>query len=89
MRVYRSGGFTKDYLYLKGFSEILFLKNNGYNLHNLLIGKTSVRYRELLDELVERNVLSAPIYKTNSFVQPSQINPIMDYLVKGVRARAI
>jgi uncharacterized protein (TIGR02421 family) len=61
MRAFRSGGFTKDHLYLKGFLEVL--KQSGrQNLTPLLVGKTSIEYLSLLKELIERRIVSPPVF---------------------------
>lgn len=84
-RVFRGGGFTKDYLYLKGFRYILNHYMEGNPLDNLLIGKTSLGYIATLNELVERRLLLPPKFKTQAFVSPGNINPIMKYLITSIR----
>ena len=84
-RIFRGGGFTKDYLYLKGFKEILKHYYAGRSLDTLLIGKTSLKYKALLNEMIERKMLVAPKYKTRVFEEPAEVNPILEYLVKGLR----
>jgi len=60
-RVYRGGGFTKDYLYLSGFKEIYNLyKKNKSSVESLLIGKTSIVYLPEINELISRKQLSKP-----------------------------
>jgi uncharacterized protein (TIGR02421 family) len=82
-RCYRGGGFTKDQLYLKGFKEVLSHKQNGGSIQNLLIGKTSLQYLPIIDELVSRRLALPPKYKTQIFIEPAEErNPILDYLVK-------
>ncbi len=84
-RVFRGGGFTKDFLYLKGFRYILNYYMEGNPLENLLIGKTSLGYISTLNELVERKLLFPPKFKTQAFVRPGNINPIMKYLITSIR----
>lgn len=82
-RCFRGGGFTKDQLYLKGFKEVLNHKANGGSIQNLLIGKTSLDYKPIIDELVSRRLALPPKYKTKVFVEPIEgRSPILDYLVK-------
>ena len=50
-RIFRGGGFTKDYLYLKGFRDLLRFYNCNNNIQSLLIGKTSIKYFNLINEL--------------------------------------
>ncbi len=64
-RVYRGGGLTKDHLYLSGFVTIKQLSAER-DLTNLMIGKTGSQYLDLIDELVQRNWLTAPKFIINS-----------------------
>ncbi len=84
-RIYRGGGFTKDYLYLKGFRYILNYYNQGNSLDNLLLGKVSLTYIDTLNELVERKILLPAKYKTRAFTNPAVLNPIMKYLIHAIR----
>lgn len=82
-RAYRGGGFTKDQLYLKGFKEMYNYRANGGSLQNLLIGKTSIEYKPIVDEMVNRRLIFPPKYKTKIFVDPvKDTNPFLDYLLK-------
>lgn len=85
VRVYRGGGFTKDYLYLRGFRDIINIIESGHSLENLLIGKTSARYLPLLDEMIERTILTPPVHVCRPIVRPTKPDPIMHYLVKGIK----
>ena len=49
VRVYRGGGFTKDYLYLNGFSKLFKFWQQGNDLSPLLVGKTSIELRRGLE----------------------------------------
>lgn len=84
-RIYRGGGFTKDYLYLKGFRYILNYYKQGNGLEKLLLGKVSLSHVGILNELVERRILLAPTYKTKAFLHPENPNPILKYLINAIR----
>ena len=84
-RVFRGGGFTKDHLYLRGFRLILKHYHEGKPLDNLLIGKMSLKYLPVLDEMVQRRFLLPPKYKTRTFQQNSEENPIIQYLIEGLK----
>jgi uncharacterized protein (TIGR02421 family) len=58
-RVYRGGGFTKDYLYLKGLRDILNLTKVS-SIDNLLVGKTGLLDFKIISELVERGMIVKP-----------------------------
>ncbi|MFP4025031.1 MAG: flavohemoglobin expression-modulating QEGLA motif protein [Thiohalospira sp.] len=84
-RIYRGGGFTKDHLYLKGFKDILIYYNNGNDVMSLLIGKTSLKYQPVIDEMIERKIFLPPKYKTRSFVNPQKPNPIVKYILDSLK----
>lgn len=57
MRVYRSGGLTKDAIYLRGLDRILRHLADGQSLDPLLIGKVPLDFVPLIQELQWRGVL--------------------------------
>jgi uncharacterized protein (TIGR02421 family) len=83
-RIFRGGGFTKDYLYLRGFKLAYKAYMSGENIFNLLIGKTSFQYQKEIVELIDRNILLAPKYKTRSFVEPVKEDAIINYIVNCI-----
>lgn len=83
-RIFRGGGFTKDHLYLKGFKDILKYYNNNNNIENLLIGKTSIKYQSVINEMIERKIFLPPKYKTRSFTKPVEPNPIVKYILESM-----
>lgn len=58
-RVFRGGGFTKDYLYLSGLAKAIQLYQT-QKLDSLFIGKTSFEYMDTINELISREILVAP-----------------------------
>ncbi len=66
-RVYRGGGFTKDYLYLSGFREVLRMFRNGTDISPLLIGKVNADYLSLIVNLTQQGFLKQPKYYTTPF----------------------
>jgi uncharacterized protein (TIGR02421 family) len=85
-RVWRAGGFTKDYLYLKGFIEVLKLYQKGESLEPLLLGKISVEYRESIKELMARGVLNRPHHTPKTFEEPlKKENLILEYILKSLK----
>ena len=62
MRVYRSGGLTKDAIYLRGLQSILRYVKKGNDLTPLLVGKMATEHIPIIKELQYRKVLSpAPL----------------------------
>lgn len=84
-RVYRGGGYTKDFLYLRGLKDALRIYRE-YDLTPLFIGKTSFEYRTIINELLERDIVSKPLYLPGFLQQGAKIkaNPILDYLVEMI-----
>jgi uncharacterized protein (TIGR02421 family) len=60
MRAHRSGGMTKDALYLGGITRLLAFVKAGGDLESLLVGKVSLADAPFVTELLERKVLVEP-----------------------------
>ena len=85
-RVYRGGGFTKDFLYLKGLRDVLKIYKEK-DISTLFIGKTSFDYLNVIDELIERKIVTKPTHlpvfmQKNVAYKP---NAILDYLISSIR----
>jgi uncharacterized protein (TIGR02421 family) len=62
LRVHRSGGLTKDAVYLKGFINLLEYIKAGNDPEDLLIGKIRQDYIPIIHELQNRQILKkAPV----------------------------
>ncbi|WP_245686971.1 flavohemoglobin expression-modulating QEGLA motif protein [Shewanella colwelliana] len=85
VRVYRGGGYTKDHLYLKGFSMILNAYETEANFNHLLTGKTSLAYLPLISRLISKGVLIEPKYVTPSYKQPVQANAVNRFITHAIR----
>ncbi|MDG1145217.1 MAG: flavohemoglobin expression-modulating QEGLA motif protein [Flavobacteriales bacterium] len=86
-RIFRGGGFTKDYLYLSGFVKILRMWENDSDLEPLLVGKTSLDFYHTISEMIQREMVQKPTYVTNSFTNP-QVNKndeIYKYILSGLK----
>lgn len=60
MRIYRSGGYTKDAVYLKGLVGVLDYLAKGNKLQDLYIGKVALEHMPYIEELKWRQVLNPP-----------------------------
>jgi uncharacterized protein (TIGR02421 family) len=60
MRVHRSGGFTKDAIYLRGLIAVLRHLGGGGDLTPLLVGKIRLSHIPAVEELLWRDLLRAP-----------------------------
>jgi hypothetical protein len=63
MRAFRAGGFTKDAIYLRGLHDVLNHLRAGGELDVLLLGKLPLTEAPLVDDLLERGVLTAPLLR--------------------------
>ncbi len=63
MRVFRSGGFAKDAIYLKGFRKVVDLVAAGASLDPFWLGKISPDDVEAIEELLLRGLLRPPLFR--------------------------
>jgi uncharacterized protein (TIGR02421 family) len=59
-RVYRSGGFAKDAIYLRGFKTVFDLVAAGVSLDPFWLGKIAPSHLPVIEELLQRGLVSAP-----------------------------
>lgn len=81
-RVYRGGGFTKDFLYLRGVKDALqFYKKE--SLDSLYVGKTSFAYLKTINEMIERGMVQKPSHLPMYMQRDMEVkhNPILEYLM--------
>ncbi|MFC3033397.1 flavohemoglobin expression-modulating QEGLA motif protein [Pseudoalteromonas fenneropenaei] len=83
-RVFRGGGFTKDFLYLRGFRDIVKLASNR-RLDNLYLGKTGLALLDTLDTLVEQGVLQKPKYLPDTSQDPRVQPAVLSYLIQSIK----
>lgn len=72
-RIYRSGGFTKDAVYLRGLVSLLDYLRGGGKLEPLLVGKISIKNIPLINELQYRKVLKPAILSPKYLNEPKSI----------------
>ncbi|MDV6252464.1 flavohemoglobin expression-modulating QEGLA motif protein [Vibrio sp. EA2] len=85
-RVYRGGGLTKDYLYLRGFREVLNAYDNlGDDFSLLLCGKTELKYFNVIRSLVDKGTFARPEFISPALSRPKQTNPIHRYIVSALK----
>lgn len=82
-RVYRSGGITKDAVYLKGLYQLINYLKEGNPLEPLLIGKIKQSYLPVINELIERKILKPMsikpryLYNNDSLKRLSELTKYM------------
>ena len=59
-RIYQSGGFIKDIIYLRGFVRLLEYLKQGNEMTPLLAGKIAIKHIPIIRELTERKILHPP-----------------------------
>lgn len=80
-RVYRSGGLTKDALYLKGLIELVNYVKEGNDLKLLTMGKIREDYIPIIEDLTMKGILKPPAL-TPKYLQSPHIERL-DLLKKG------
>lgn len=71
-RVFRSGGFAKDLIYLKGFQDVIAQVALGASLDPFWIGKIAGNHVEAIEELIQRNLVRPPLFKPE-FLQREEV----------------
>ncbi|QBG36562.1 flavohemoglobin expression-modulating QEGLA motif protein [Litorilituus sediminis] len=84
-RAYRGGGFTKDYLYLKGFQQVLAAYQSKVNIKNLLCGKVSLEQLSLVDNLIGQGYFIAPKFISPAIRRPSTTDPVLKFIVSAIK----
>lgn len=82
-RVYRGGGFTKDYLYLKGFKDVLNVAKE-QSVDNLLVGKAGLLDFDVVSEMVERGMLEKPVSLFDTSYTTSG-DKVLDFIVNSIK----
>ena len=62
-RVFRSGGFAKDAIYLQGFRAITSLVAAGAPLNPFWLGKIALAHVPAIEELLQRELVRPPLFK--------------------------
>lgn len=62
-RVFRSGGFAKDAIYLEGFRTVTDLVASGAPLNPFWLGKIAVSHVTAIEELLQRELVQPPLFK--------------------------
>ncbi len=70
MRAFRSGGLTKDAVYLRGLTRLLAHLGAGRGIDALLLGKMPLEAVPLVEELLARGALVDPLLTPRYLVRP-------------------
>ena len=82
-RIYRSGGLSKDAVYLRGLVNVLKYFGDGGELEPLLVGKIAANHISVIKELQSRQVLK-PIPLRPRYLDDVQARERLKGLGKGV-----
>jgi len=88
MRAYRSGGMTKDAVYLRGLVRLCDHLASGGTLDGLLVGKVTLEDEPLISELLARNVLVPPPLRPR-FLDTETARRLLDHIRAGANVRQI
>ncbi len=72
-RIYRSGGFTKDAVYLRGLVNLVDYLRKGGDLSPLLVGKMSIEDAPVIKELQLRKVLKPTLLSPRYLDTPQSL----------------
>ena len=84
-RVYRGGGFTKDYLYLQGFHQMLNAYENHADFNLLLTGKVSLECLEVIANLIDKGFLLPPRLISPSIANPAANDSIRQFIAHAIK----
>jgi uncharacterized protein (TIGR02421 family) len=84
-RVYRGGGFTKDYLYLQGFHQMLNAYESRPDFHNLLSGKVSLEQLDLVTRLIDKGYLRAPHSISPAIALPNELSEVKQFIAHAIK----
>ncbi|PVZ65642.1 flavohemoglobin expression-modulating QEGLA motif protein [Pelagibaculum spongiae] len=83
-RVHRGGGFTKDFLYLRGLKDALSVWQKP-RWRDLLVGKTGLSSQPMIQELLDRKIILPPQWISPALSQPKANDDVMNYLINSIQ----
>lgn len=84
-RIYRGGGFVKDYLYLQGFHKMLNAFESESDFSLLFAGKVSMDYLPQIGRLVSKGLLYNPKFISPTFTQISSLDDVKQYIAHAIK----
>lgn len=83
-RVYRGGGFTKDYVYLSGLRGLLQVYK-ATDTSSLYVGKGAISCMPLVNDLLDRGVINAPRRIPPALPMDVPQDPVIKYLLSALK----
>ena len=84
-RVYRGGGFTKDYLYLQGLHQMLNAYETRPDFNNLLAGKVSIEHLPVITGLIDKGYLLKPELISPAIAKPVDNDVIQKFITHAIK----
>ncbi|SEQ29647.1 conserved hypothetical protein [Amphritea atlantica] len=84
-RVYRGGGFTKDYLYLQGLHQMLNAYETRPDFNNLLSGKVSIEHLSVITGLIDKGYLFKPELISPAIAHPQENDAIQKFITHAIK----
>lgn len=84
-RIYRGGGFVKDYLYLQGFHKMLHAYESEADFSLLFAGKASIDYLPQISRLAAKGFIIEPKHMSPIFKQASNLDPIKQFIAHAIK----
>ncbi|MFT6270625.1 MAG: hypothetical protein ACJAVV_003464 [Alphaproteobacteria bacterium] len=84
-RIYRGGGFVKDYLYLQGFHNMLHAYESEPDFKLLFAGKVAVDYLPHISRLISKGILHKPVHIAPVFTQPNTLTKIKQFIAHAIK----
>ncbi|WP_428035160.1 flavohemoglobin expression-modulating QEGLA motif protein [Amphritea sp.] len=84
-RVYRGGGFTKDYLYLQGLHQMLNAYETRPDFNNLLSGKVSIEHLSVITGLIDKGYLLKPELISPAIAHPHDNDAIQQFITHAIK----
>ena len=84
-RVYRGGGFTKDYLYLQGLHQMLNAYESRPDFNNLLSAKVSIEHLSVITRLIDKGYLLKPELISPAIAHPQDNDAIQKFITHAIK----
>lgn len=82
-RIFQSGGYTKDIIYLRGLMKLMEYLENGGNTDILFLGKIADKHVNVVGELLDRRILTPAILQPR-FMQDNTCLERLEQIKRGM-----
>lgn len=85
LRAHRSGGFTKDYMYLTGLKKVYELYQDQQDLEILMAGKISIEDCKMVTKWKAEGLAVENRYKNFAFAKNENKNKKLDFILQNLK----